>query len=113
MATPHERRPHPAAHDLPAHRPCPELADALRSQTQRIIQTWVERVRVAVPKTQTIPPDQLQDGLPDILAGMADALASAHAGQAAKLMERSPSQGIARFQQHYDVRELVLEDRLL
>ena len=51
--------------------------------------------------------------MPAILNGMADALASGRAAEVSGLMERSPEQGVHRFEIHYDVRQLATEDRLL
>src|SRR5687768_10443126 len=112
LAKRHESGPDPIT-DLLKYQPFPELAAALRSQSEVIINTWVEQVRLAMPKLQSLRFDELQDSQPAILARMADALASASAEDAERLAEQSPSQGITRFRQRYDVRELVLEDRLL
>ena len=99
--------------DLLKYQPFPELAAALRSQSTAIIERWVEQVRLALPSVRHLTFEELRDGQPAILARMADALASASAEDAERLAEQSPSQGITRFRQRYDVRELVLEDRLL
>ena len=99
--------------DLLRDRSFPDLAAALRSQTKAIIRAWAERVRLALPSASSLTFKKLQDNLPAILARMADALASANPDDAERLAKQSPAQGVTRFGQHYDVRELVLEDRLL
>ena len=112
MAPSHESGPGPTT-DLLKHQPFPELAAALRSRAKVIVQTWVEQVRLVVPSVKSLPVAEVLDGLPLILERMADALASVTPEDAERLAARSPVQGVTRFQQHYDVRELVLEDRLL
>ena len=112
MAQRSESGPGPTT-DLLKHQPFPGLAAALRSQSKAILTTWVEQVRLALPSVRSLPFRELQDSLPVILAHMADALESADHRDAERLAKQSPSQGVTRFGQHYDVRELVLEDRLL
>ena len=112
MAHRSESGPGPTT-DLLKHQPFPDLAAVLRTQIKPIIKAWAEQVRVALPSVQSLTFRELQDSLPAILARMADALASASPEDAERLAEQSPSQGITRFRQRYDVRELVLEDRLL
>ena len=99
--------------DLLAHRAFPAVADALRARAEPILGTWKKLVRQVVPAAATLAPSALEDGLPDILAKMADALGSDDPAHTRALMERSPSQGIARFEQHYDVRDVAVEDSLL
>ena len=91
----------------------PELAAALRSQTPAILEAWTHCVRLELPQANTLSRKQLQDSMPIILGRMADALASSCGSGTERLEERSPAQGITRFNQHYQVGELMLEDRLL
>jgi signal transduction histidine kinase len=103
-----------AAHrDLLAQHPFPELASALRSQQDRILETWVALVREALPVTRALSFDELKDNIPAILAGMADALESGGGEAVAKLIEASPQQGLTRYRQKYNLVDLMLEDRLL
>jgi signal transduction histidine kinase len=102
----------PAANPL-EHPPLPQLAAALRSRISQIIQVWVEQVRQSVPSAHGLPSEQIEDSLPAILPSMADALEVGVGRQARMLMEASPEQGVKRFYQHYDVTELMTEDRLL
>jgi signal transduction histidine kinase len=78
-----------------------------------IIQTWIELVRESVPSAQELSSEQIQDNLPVILPSMADALEASVGKTNRNLMDASPKQGIKRFHQHYDVCELMTEDRLL
>lgn len=91
----------------------PAIAEALHARVEPIIHLWVERVRSIIPVTRELSFVDLQDGLPDILTKMAESLRVTDPAGRRELMERSPSQGITRFQQHYDVRELMTEDRML
>jgi signal transduction histidine kinase len=88
------------------HQPFPELAAALRSRVERILELWTEEIRRAIPSVADRPPEELIDNAPAILAGMADALETASRAQTTKLIERSPAQGVTRFQQNYDLAEL-------
>ena len=105
---------HPHPPDLLAPRPLPDLAEALRSRVKPILAQWKKLVVGTLPHvTRSLSGDDLEDHLPDILNAIADALESDDPGQTQKLMERSPSQGITRFQQNYSVGEVAIEDRLL
>lgn len=92
--------------------PFPELAQALRARTQQIIQAWFDQVRRAIPAVHGFSDKELQDNLPNILRGLADLLSAAN-GRGENLVRESPEQGVKRFQQRYDVRDLMHEDRLL
>jgi signal transduction histidine kinase len=94
-----------------AHRAFPEVADALRPRAAQIIEEWMTLARRAIPSANALSHDDLRDNLPNILKGMADALGSDSSTN--ELKGESPAQGIIRFQQRYDVRDLMTEDRLL
>ena len=96
-----------------AERPLPEIAKVLRSRIKPILRDCEKMVRQHVPPANGATVQQVLDGLPDILGGMADALAAGKAAHVTRLMARSPEQGIHRFQMHYDVRQLATEDRML
>ncbi|MDB5296902.1 MAG: sensor histidine kinase [Phycisphaerales bacterium] len=59
-----------------AERPYPQLAAALRSRTKPILREWEKMVRQHVPPANKVGFDEVLDSLPDILKGLADALAS-------------------------------------
>ncbi|HEX8523579.1 MAG TPA: HAMP domain-containing sensor histidine kinase [Tepidisphaeraceae bacterium] len=99
--------------DLPLHHPLPELAAAVRSSINPVLQRFVAAVRQAVPKARPLPFGEVTDNIPRILPAMADALAAAGTEDRDALLQRSPNQGITRFQQHYSVAEVMLEDRML
>jgi signal transduction histidine kinase len=98
---------------LIAQHSLPELAAVLRSQSENIIESWMVVVRSVVPATTNLPSIELRDNLPAILAKMADVMESANRHDIDELVRTSPAQGLARFQQKYDIRDLMTEDRLL
>jgi signal transduction histidine kinase len=96
-----------------AKRPYPELAEALRGSIAPILDAWEAQLRAHVPRAVNMTFEQLRDSVPEILERMADAFASGRIEEIRKLMDRSPSQGIQRFQLHYDTWDLATEDRML
>lgn len=98
---------------LIADRPLPELARALRSQADQIVEAWAGAIRAASPAATNLPSAELEENLPAILAEMADAMDSAVRHDADPLMQHSAPQKPTPFQQRYDVRALMTEDRLL
>jgi RsbT co-antagonist protein rsbRD N-terminal domain len=98
---------------LIAHRAFPKLASALRSQADQIVETWMGAIRAAVPAARELPSHELRDHLPAILEKMADVMESADRPDIDALVQHSPAQGPTRFEQRYDVRALLTEDRLL
>ena len=67
------------------HRPFPEVAEVLRSESGAITAAWDAAVREAMPQMRHLTPDQLRDSTPLILDAIADALAPI-AFQTAKLL---------------------------
>lgn len=98
---------------LLSYDPFPELAAALRSCTDQVILIWSKEVRQITPAARSLPFDQLVDNLPTILPRMAEALEVGYGEGLNKVASVSPAQGLARFHQNYDVRALVMEDRIL
>lgn len=96
-----------------ADRSLPELARALRSQANQIVEAWTGAVRAAVPAPTDLPSPELQKHLPAILAKMADAMEPVTTQNADEPRQHSPEQEPTPFQQRYDVRALMTEDRLL
>ena len=99
--------------DLLAHHAFPRIAAALRAGTQRIIYAWEEAVRRTLPHGDELTLKQLRNSVPMILQEIADALASDTPAATRELVEGSKVHGEARFHEHYNVRELVVEYRLL
>jgi len=96
-----------------ADRPFPELASALRSQANQIVEAWTDAVRAAIPPATDLPSHELQEHLPAILGKMADAMDSVTRHDVSEPMQHSPAQERTPFQHRYDVRALITEDRLL
>ncbi len=90
-----------------------ELAEALRSRIEPILREWEGLVRTHVPPASDVSFAEVLDHLPEILNNMADALFSDDVLEINHLFQRSPEQGIHRFQLHYDVTQLATEDRML
>jgi hypothetical protein len=95
-----------------AHRPLPELAAALRSETENIIETWIARLRSVIPAALELPADELREHLPAILAHLADVIEPANGHDVDELTQHSPY-GAARLQRRNKRRELAMEERLL
>ena len=91
----------------------PALAEALRASTPGVLREWEADLRRHVPPAQHVEYEQVIDGLPAILAAMADALTAGEAVDVGRLLARSPEQGVHRFELRYDVRQVATEDRML
>jgi signal transduction histidine kinase len=99
--------------DLLASFPLTVLSEALHAKVDAIVLSWTAEIRASVPAATRLPFEQLADSAPLILRAMAKALGSVDPDVRQELMVRSPEQGITRFQQHYDPRDLMFEDRQL
>ncbi len=91
----------------------PEIGAALRARVESILEVWVIRVRELVPNIRQYSDEQLIDSLPLILPVIADAIECADPFSAENLLRKSPAQGVTRFHEHYNMRDLMTEDRLL
>ena len=95
------------------HVPFPEAADALRSVAEQITLEWDAAVRRAMPQMERLTFDELKDSTPQILLAIADALASDDPESISNVLRVSPAQGLSRLRLHFDVVEVMQEDRLL
>jgi signal transduction histidine kinase len=95
------------------HRPFPEVAEALRSQADRITHAWDEAVRESMPQMRRLTFVELSDSTPQILIAIADALASKDPLVIRDLLRTAPNQGLSRLELNFDVIEVMQEDRLL
>src|SRR5512133_2191275 len=93
--------------------PLPELANALRSRIDDLMTGWEDAVRQFLPSADKLTFDQLRDDSLGILRQLADALASTDAAATAVLIESSRQHAGVRFNEQYDLRELIMEYRLL
>ena len=78
-----------------------------------IIPEWEIAVRRTLPAADEMTLQQLRNSLPSILKEIAAALASGKPHATRELIEGSKSHGVTRFHEHYNIRELVVEYRLL
>jgi len=99
--------------DLLEHRSFPDLAAALRERSGAIIERWEQAVRRLLPGVDELTFAQVRDHIPQVLSQMAEALAADRPDAAEELRARSRSHGMIRFQQHFNVRELMIEYRVL
>jgi signal transduction histidine kinase len=70
-------------------------------------------VRRIVPCAEELTFDQLRNSLPKIIKHIARLLESPHPQPSAVMTDASKEHGATRFHQHYNVEELILENRLL
>ena len=99
--------------DLLAHHPFPNLAAAMRARADFIVPEWEIAVRSTLPTADELTLQQLRNSLPSILEEMAEALASGKPHATRELIEGSRSHGATRFHENYNIRELIVEYRLL
>jgi signal transduction histidine kinase len=101
------------AMDLLENRSFPSIATALRERSARIVERWEKAVRDLLPGADELTLLQVRDHIPAILDQMSVALASDEPAAVQDLRTTSQSHGDVRFHQHYNVRELIIEYRLL
>ncbi len=89
----------------------PELAESLRGRIEQVVVEWIQEIRLAIPGVEKMSDTDLRDNLPNILDGMVNYLSAANGAK--KLTRESPLQGSSRFHQHYNLQDLMHEDRLL
>ena len=99
--------------DLLAGRARPELADAVRARKERVIERWEFLVRETLPKADLLTPPQLRDDAPMVLEHVARSLASDQPRHTEQFAAVSSAHGQTRYDQHFDLRELLIEYDLL
>lgn len=105
--------PPPPVKDLLALRPMPEVASALRSRAKRIMERWTEAVEQYVPDADPLTVKQVRNSIPTVLEKIALALESDRPEAVGVLEEVGTAHGVARFQEHYNIDEVMVEYRLL
>ena len=106
----HSRDP---ASDLLSISAMPEVAAALRARTPEIERRWDAAVKRLLPDADPLTIKQVRDSIPAVLEKIAVALESDSADATGVLAEVSTAHGVARFQENYNVEELITEYRLL
>ena len=99
--------------DLLAYHAFPHLAEALQLRTDIIIHAWEIAVRRTLPAADELTLQRLRNSLPLILQEMVDAFASDKPRATQDLIEGSKNHGATRFHENHNVRELIVEYRLL
>lgn len=99
--------------DLLKYRAFPEVAGALRARTERILDRWAVVVRQVLPAAEQLTYTQLRDDLPRILGQMAEALEVNQPAPTHELLDIAQPHGLVRFDQKYNINELLIEYHLL
>lgn len=99
--------------DLLAYHAFPMLGSALRVRSSNILAKWEAAVTQTLPSADDLTLKQLRNSVPMILEEIADALSSADPGATRELIRNSKVHGEARYYAHYNLKELVVEYRLL
>ena len=99
--------------DLLKYRSLPELAAAMRAVIPVVIGRWEAAVRDHIPTARELAVHQIRNDLPKILEMMAAALESNEPYQTKVLMDEGMTHGESRFDQQFDLGELLNEYCLL
>src|SRR5207302_182175 len=94
-------------------RPIPQVAAALRARSARIIELWNQAVKRELPDAHPLTTQQVRNSIPNVLEKIAHVLESDSPESIEVLAEVGTAHGVARFQQNYDIHELLVEYRLL
>lgn len=99
--------------DFLAGRSFPDVAAVVRAVIPAIIARWDQALRHVLPKADQLTVDQLRDDMPAVLRGVASALESDRPHATEKLAEISPVHGGVRYEQGFDLNEVLVEYGLL
>ncbi|SFW11044.1 sensor histidine kinase [Nitrosovibrio sp. Nv17] len=99
--------------DLLAYHTFPQLASALRQRKEAILHAWEAAVVQTLPAADTLTLQALRNSVPLILEEIIDAFAADTPRTTRTLVEGSKMHGASRFEENYNIRELVVEYRLL
>ena len=99
--------------DLLAYRAFPLLASAFAARKDAIMQQWEIALVQTLPAADALTLQNLRDSIPLILQEIQEAFESDKPVSTRNLIEGSKMHGESRFQESYNIRELVVEYRLL
>jgi signal transduction histidine kinase len=99
--------------DLLAYHAFPLLASAFAARKDAIIRQWEIALVQTLPAADALTLQNLRDSIPLILQEIEEAFASDKPFTTRNLIEGSKMHGESRFQENYNIRELVVEYRLL
>jgi signal transduction histidine kinase len=91
----------------------PDLAAAVRARAPHALRRWEAAVQEILPSADELTREELRDQLPDTLERLAAALESSEAGPTRQLLVESGEHGQCRFNQSYNLSELLIEFDLL
>ena len=101
------------AMDLLKYQPFPELAAAVRACAQSVVESWEATVRDVLPAANELTVKEIRNSLPDTIEQMAMALEAAEPGPTKDLMGIASVHGERRFDQNFNLGELMIEYGLL
>jgi signal transduction histidine kinase len=101
------------AMDLLKYQPFPELAEAVRRCKAAVIDQWELTVREVLPAANELTVQDIRNSLPDTIEQMAAALESDEPRPTKDLMELANIHGESRFDQNFNLGELMIEYSLL
>jgi signal transduction histidine kinase len=99
--------------DLLAYHAFPLLASAFAARKDDIIRQWEIALVQTLPAADALTLQNLRDSIPLILHEIQEAFESDKPFTTRNLVEGSKMHGESRFQENYNIRELVVEYRLL
>ena len=101
------------AMDLLKYQAFPELANAVRQCKQAVIDRWEAAVREVLPAANELAVSEIRNSLPDTIEQMAVALEAEEPRATKDLMELGNVHGESRFDQNFNLGELMIEYSLL
>jgi signal transduction histidine kinase len=99
--------------ELLAAEAMPTLAAALRERRERVVVRWNGLVREHLPDADELTTSQVRNSIPKVLDQIAAALEAADPAPVEVLLDITRSHGAVRFHESYNIKELILEYRIL
>jgi signal transduction histidine kinase len=101
------------AMDLLKYRSFPEVGAAVRSCAHAVVEAWLHIAKDNVPAAGGLTPDDLRDHLVTIMDDMAQTLEADEPMMLADMINRARVHGDVRFDQNYNLSELLTEYSLI